>query len=286
VSGRAAAVIDRIGGETARAALGGGEETTGGAPLRIRALGSLETIVDDRRLTLDDWRSKRALRLYQYLLVCRFRWVPRDEAIEALWPDTDLDKGLNNLRQTLHVLRRTLAGDDGAGQRPDRFVRYHNEALRLEPGDGYVYDVEQCEASLQEAESLWSDGETAAAAEPLLVAERLYRGHFLAESPYEEFTADERERLRDRLLQDVGRLCAWYARHEMWEQLVPLARRSIGLDAYHEEFHQRLVEGLAGLGHRAEALEAYHQYETLMIEELDLLPSNRLKALAERLAAG
>ena len=281
---RAMAVIDRIGGETARAALGESETEAAGAPLAIRALGPLVVTVDERRLTLDDWRSKRALRLFQYLLVRRFRWVPRDEVIEALWPDTEIDKGLNNLRQTLHVLRRTLGG--GRGERADRFVRYHNEALRLEPGDGYVYDVEQCEDLLREAESLWSGGDTAAAVEPLLDAERLYRGHFLAESPYEEFTAEEREHLRDRLLQDVGRLCAWYARHGRWEELVPLARRAVGLDAYHEEFHQRLVEGLAGLGHRTEALEAYHQYETLMIEELDLLPSNRLKGLAEKLAAG
>jgi len=282
---RAAELLDRIGGGSARAALGEDETEAEGVPLRIRALGALEVDIDDRRLTLDDWRSKRALRLFQYLLVRRFRWVPRDEVIEALWPDTDLDKGLNSLRQTLHVLRRTLSGG-GKDERSDRYVRYRNEALRLEPGDGYDYDVEQCETSLRVAETLWSDGEAAAAAEPLLVAERLYRGHFLAESPYEEFTVEERERLRDRLLQDLGRLCAWYARRETWSRLVPLARRAVGLDPYHEEFHKRLVEGLAGLGHRAEALEAYHQYETLMVRELDLLPSNRLKALAERLAAG
>jgi len=282
VRARAAAVIDRIGGETARAALGADEAASAGASLAIRALGPLSVTIDERRLTLDDWRSKRALRLFQYLLVRRFRWVPRDEVIEALWPDTEIGKGLNSLRQTLHVLRRTLAG--GKETRADRFVRYHNEALRLEPGDGYAYDVEQCEDLLQEAESLWSDGDTEAAVEPLLDAERLYRGHFLAESPYEEFTAEEREHLRDRLLQDVGRLCAWYARHGKWRDLVPLARRAVALDAYHEEFHQRLVEGLAGLGHRAEALEAYHQYEKLMIEELDLLPSNRLKSLVEKIA--
>lgn len=282
---RAAAVIEHIGGAAARTALATEDEPPPGDPLSIRALGPLEVEFDGRTLVFDDWRSKRALRLFQYLLVRRFRWVPRDEIIEALWPVTELDKGSNNLRQTVYVLRRTLAGGDGDG-RADRFVRYRNEALRLEPGDGYDYDVETCEEILQEAEALWSRGEAESAAEPVLAAVRLYRGHFLAESPYEEFTAEEREQLRDRMLRDLGRLCGWYARRGMWAPLTPLARRAVALDPYHEEFHQRLVEGLAGLGHRAEALGAYHQYETLMVSELDLLPSEALKSLAERVAAG
>ena len=285
VRARAKATVERIGGAAARTVLDGEDAEADGAPLTIRALGPLEVEVDGRVLHFDDWRSKRALRLFQFLLVRRFRWVPRDEIIEALWPETDIDKGLNNLRQTLYVLRRTLAGPDGDA-RADRFARYRNEAVRLEPGEGYVYDVEDCEDLLREAEALWSKGESEAAVDPVLDAQRLYRGHFLAESPYEEFTVEEREHLRDRLLRDLGRLCGWYARREMWTPLVPLARRAVALDPYHEEFHRRLIEGLAGIGHRTEALEAYHQYETLMVRELDLLPSEALEGLAERIARG
>lgn len=274
-------VLTRIGGPAARAVLGPSEETDAATrPLAIRALGPLEVECAGRRITLKDWRSRRALRLFQFLLVRRFRWVPRDEAVEALWPDTDADRGVNNLRQTLHVLRRTL-GPDGAVH-----VAYHNESLRLDPGEGYAYDVERCESELDLAEARWSAAEAEVAAGHFMAADALYRGHFLAESPYEEFSADERERLRDRFLHDTGRHAAHLARERRWTELAPLARRAASLDPYHEEFHRRLIEALAGLGHRAEALEAYRHYEAVMVGELDLPPAPEIARLAERIAAG
>ena len=133
--------------------------------LHIKALGALEISAAGRVLKFEDWRSRRALRLFQYLLIYRFRWVPRDEIIEALWPETDPAKGLNSLRQTVFVLRNTLAGSDDAGEKTDRFISYRNEALRLDPGEGYVYDVEICEGLLQKAESCWSNGDGDAATE-------------------------------------------------------------------------------------------------------------------------
>ncbi|MCB1151708.1 bacterial transcriptional activator domain-containing protein, partial [bacterium] len=64
----------------------------------------------------------------------------------------------------------------------------------------------------------------------------------------------------------------------------PLARRAVDLDDWSEDAHHHLVRALAALGHRAEALAAYRAYETVMVRELDLLPSPRLRTLAEGLA--
>jgi len=275
---RARALLARLGApEAARPA------AAGTAGLHIQALGPLVVRCDGRELRLGGWRSKRALRLFQLLLTHRFGWVPRDLVIETLWPNCRPDRGGNNLRQTLHVLRRTLAEALGVPD-PARHVRHRRDALRLDPGDGGAYDVLEFESALAVAEAAWSAGRREEAEAAFRRADDLAVGDFLAESPYEEFAAVEREQLRDRHRRNLSRLLDDLADAGRWDDLVPLARRAVAADAWSEDAHHHLVAALAAQGHRAEALAAYRRYEAVMVRELDLLPSPRLRALAEGLA--
>ncbi len=298
---RSVQLLSRIGGDQARTVLAGlaDEHSTAGraalaaaaelghtpaVPLRISALGPLLVEVGNHELTLDRWRSARALRLFQFLIIHRFRWLPRDVILESLWPDAEPRKGVNNLRQTIHVLRKTLEpGHDTARQ--SAYVRYRNEACRLVPGESYYFDVETFEDTLSRADVAWNTEGKNAAETHLLAAVDLYRGDFLVESPYEEFAAIEREQLRDRLLRAMGRLLTLYAENDRWAKLVPLCRRALTLDRYHEEFYWHLVHAQFEQGHRHEALADYHQYEEMMTGEMDLLPSARMKALADKVVA-
>ncbi len=255
-----------------------------GTPLRIRALGPLEIAAGHRELAHGRWRSARALRLFQLLLIHRFRWVPRDVVVDTLWPETDPDKAANSLWQTIHVLRRALE-PNLARPRASSYIRLNNELCRLEPGEGYVYDVEEFEASLREAKQLLKAGR-GKAAEPLLrTAEELYHGDFLEESPYEDFVTLERERLRDELLRGTETLLEILSGGKRWPEVVPLCRRAIARDPFHESFHWHLVRAQLGLRNRREALDDYHRYEKMMQREMDLLPSARMKALADRATA-
>ena len=253
-------------------------------PMKIRALGQLEVEVGPVGLTHGTWHSARALRLFLLLLVHRFRWVPWDVLLDTLWPEAEPEKALNNLRQSIHVLRRTLEPGLPRTQ-PSRYIRFHNEACRLDPGEGRAYDVEDFEAALQKGERLWHAGRRADARAPLLEAVSRYRGDFLTESPYEEFAAAEREHLRDRALRAIERLLEVRAAAREWEELALLSRRGLALDPYRESHYQHLVLAHLHLGHRREALAGYHEYEAMMINEMGLPPSERMKALAERVIA-
>ncbi|MFH1143869.1 MAG: BTAD domain-containing putative transcriptional regulator [Candidatus Eisenbacteria bacterium] len=273
-------------GETGRAAREAIADLTGGsAPsMKIQALGELEVHAGPLRLTHGGWRSTRALRLFLLLLVHRFRWVPRDVILEALWPEAEPEKAFNNLRQTIHVLRRTLE-PDLPRTLPSRYVRFRNEACRLEPGEDHEYDVETFETTLQQGERLWHAGQRGRARAHLLEALSLYRGDFLAESPYEEFAAAEREHLRDRVLRAIERLLESRAAAREWEELALLSRRALALDPYRECHYRHLMQAHLHLGHRHEALAGYHEYEAMMVNEMGLPPSERMKSLVEQVIA-
>jgi len=299
VSVRAVDLLARIGGEEAKAALArrGREDTPAGKaageaaveiepppeiPLAIRALGPLHVAVGDRRV--EEWKSVRALRLFHLLLVHRFRWVPRDVAVEALWPDAEPAKGSNNLRQTVYLLRKTLEPDMRAS-RETGYVQFRNEAVRLDAGKDYFYDVEEFEETLRNADDKWNAGERRKTEPSYQKALEIYRGEFLAESPFEDCAAEERERLRDRFVRVVGRLLSLYAEAKRWEEIIPLCRSGISQEPYREEFYFHLVQAHGRLGNRREALADYHRYEEMMIRELDLLPSRSMKALLDQIVS-
>jgi len=268
-------------GRAARRAIEELQESCG-PPLQIRALGPFTLEVDGRTLTHGDWRSKRALKLLLLLLTHRFRWVPRDVIMEALWPDADPDKADNNLRQTVHILRRVLE-PDLKETRDSRYIRLRNESWRLDPCGRYGYDVQRFEATLREADALRDDGRPRRAADRYQKALDLYRGDFLEEARYEEFTDSEREHLRDLYLRGAAALLKLHAASRRWEVIIPLARRVLQQDPYREEFHWQLVHALLRAGYRREALEAYLEYEREVIRELGVLPSGAMRRLADEL---
>ena len=267
-------------GRTAREAAAELEHSSG-VPLQIQALGSLKVTAGRHRLTYGRWRSLRALRLFQLLLVNRFRWIPRDVIMEILWPEADLDKAVNSLRQTIRVLRRILEPDLKETSH-SRYIRFRNEACWLEPGEGYSYDVEEFEGALEKAEKIWSAGKRRPAEPHLRKAEALYRGDLLAENPYEDFIAPQRESFRDHLIWGLGRLLELHARASSWKDVIPLCRRLLKLDPYREEAYWHLIQSYVHLGNRREVLAGYHQYEEMMVREMGLLPSSRMRALADK----
>lgn len=301
---RAVEILAQIGGPRAHAALGAVVKRAKGAsasvpsaacaaeeiarvpedPLRIEALGPLRLHVRGEDCPGERWRSARALRLFQLLLVRRFRWVHKDEVIEALWPEADPEKATANLWQSVHQLRRTLE-PELAEMRESRYVRFQNDAYRLEPGDGHFYDVAEFEQTLREGETLLGADRPRAAEKMLRRAIDLYRGDFLLERPYEEFAATERENLREQLLRGLGLLVELHARTRRWADCLLLARRGLEQDPFNERFHQARVQSHLMLGHRREALARYHAYEETMMRELGMLPSAKMKALAEAITA-
>ena len=116
-----------------------------------------------------------------------------------------------------------------------------------------------------------------------MAALEVYRGDFLAESPYEEFAAPEREGLREQLLQAVVLLLGIQAQSKRWGECLPLARRGLMEDPFNETCHESLVQAQLMLGHRREALAHFHAYEETMQRELSLPPSPRMHALAQRI---
>ena len=98
--------------------------------------------------------------------------------------------------------------------------------------------------------------------EALELAARLYGGDLLAglvvqAPPFEEWLAAERERLRERAIEALARLCGHQRRVGAVEAAVDTALRLLALDPLQESIHRTLMRLYADLGRRGAALRQY-----------------------------
>ena len=148
--------------------------------VRVFALGPLR--VERGGTRIEHWGgdkagSRQAQGLFAFLYDRGEHGVAKDEVLELIWPDVDLERADLAFHRTMGGLRSTLDPDHRRGDRSA--VRFGNDRYRL--GDSIVAwsDVDAFLAALD-----------AAAADPadrvrlLEAARRLYRGEYLDDCPY------------------------------------------------------------------------------------------------------
>ncbi len=181
--------------------------------LHVYALGPLRAERDGepiRQWGGEKAGTRQAEALFAFLLDRGESGVSKDEAIELIWPDVDLDRADLAFHRTLGGLRRTL--EPGRSQREgSKAIGFSNDRYRLDQRLIAWSDVATFEQLLADA-SVATDEPTAL--EALTEARSLYRGDYVDDCPFygdSVHVEDRRELLRGRF---VDLLLAMGAHHE------------------------------------------------------------------------
>ncbi|MES2208754.1 MAG: hypothetical protein V4515_01000 [Chloroflexota bacterium] len=169
------------------------------ARLRVFALGPLR--VERAGQFIERWGgdkagTRQAQGLFAFLLDRGERGVTKDEALELIWPDMDLDRADLAFHRTMVGLRHTL--DPARDGRSSQAVRFRNDRYRLDPAIVEWSDVAAFLDHLEVAGSLSDDRARLARLEE---ARRLYRGDYMDDCPFfgdSVDVEDQRNQLRAR----------------------------------------------------------------------------------------
>jgi DNA-binding SARP family transcriptional activator len=143
--------------------------------------------------------TRQAEALFAFLLDRGERGVAKDEIIEMIWPDVDLERADLAFHRTLGGLRSTLEPGRPGGDRGTA-IAFHNDRYRLDPSLIAWSDVEAFEEEMSAAGAA-TDSETAL--RHLERARSLYRGDYLDDCPFYGDSApvdERRELLRGRFV--------------------------------------------------------------------------------------
>ncbi len=240
----------------------------------FRVLGPLEVVHDGvaKRIGSPTQRTLLAL-----LLMNPNEVVSTDRIVDVLWPDNPTE-GRRKLWFHVSKLRATLE-PDGAEDAATLETRPSGYTLRL---DLDRLDAARFERLAHDARSLLED-EPNRAAEMLRRALALWRDRPFADVLHEDAVSSEVARLDEiRVTALEERLDADLVLGRAGE-LVPELEALVAEHPFREHPHAQLMLALYRAGRHAEALAAYAQARRILVIELGIEPSERLKELQRRI---
>ncbi len=218
---------------------------------RVFLLGRFAVEVGGRAVPAASWRKRRPIEVLAALALAPGRVLHREENIDRLWPDKELEAGANNLHRALYDLRQVTSMD---------LATLDRGVARL--ADGVWVDVEAFEQAAGSA-----------AIDALTQAVELYRGALLPDDPYSDALAARREGLRQRFVDAGLRLAKLHHEAGALEPCITTLRRTLAQDPALEPAHQLLMRALAEAGRPGDALRQFGECSTALRERLDAAPS-------------
>ena len=246
-------------------------------PLDIYCLGPFQINRGLTPIAEEDWKRRKVKSLFKYVVSSRDMCASKDEVIEALWPDLDPEAASNNFYRTLHHLRRLL--DQTGGSNGGSYVLFDGGLIRLSSDLVARVDVDDFERLVSQGREKAAAGDLEAARRAWEAAVKLYRGDFLADDPYEDWTHTKRELLREIYFSTLTKLSEIHIQQRDWETAGNYLRRILALDNTREDIHFRLISCLASNGNHSEAIRQYQRCERALREELEAEPAPETKAL-------
>ncbi len=242
--------------------------TRGGTLMGIRLLGQIEAD-DGAPLALAGPTQRRVLAV---LALRRNEVVSVDQLVEAVWPDTDPPKkAAHNVRTYVHRLRTSLGslGDKvetaGGGY-----------LLRLDSGE---LDTARFEELAANATRLAKTGETIAALDIIDQAQALWRGEPLEEFGDDLWAQPDVVRLRTTaadMRTTQARLLLLAGRPNEAERVLESLIRA---EPLREEPRALMMRALYESGRHVDALRAFQEFRTYLIDEIGVEPSTSLVEL-------
>jgi predicted ATPase/DNA-binding SARP family transcriptional activator len=215
------------------------------------------------------WQQKRAAAVIKLLALESTHRLHRDQILEALWPDLDVDAGALNLRVALHHARSHLVQ---AGATRGEYLVRSGESLVLGPIEKIRVDVDAFEHAAARA---WRTADLEAIEEAL----EIYAGDLLPDDPFDDWSDHRRTGLRASYLALLGRLARLAGECGEYDRAIAALQRILGLERAQEETHVALMELLARTGRRSQALDQYRQLTAILEAEIGVKPGPTARAL-------
>jgi len=239
----------------------------------ISLLGSLEMKWKGKQLRLGKNLSSKMLHLLLILLYSRETGIRREQLLEQLYMDSDVEQASNSLRAILFRLRRSLVA---AGLPEGEYITTKGGIYRWQPDQVEVeLDVEKFQNRALEG---FAEKNPERKEQLLAEACSLYRGEFLPSMIGDNWVAAANWKYQEiyfKCLRGLGRLWKPQGRYQ---ELLVHCEQALAHYPY-EEWQVMKMECLIGMKEYRRALEYYEQVAAQCQAEFGMMPPEAMTRL-------
>ena len=249
-------------------------------PLWCRFFGRFEVFCGNEVIALP--KSTKTLRILKYLLASPERSVPRDFLMDWLWPESDFVRARYSVNTVVCSLRK-LFSSLSPTLAPLDCILLEQDHYRLSPNICVVSDKDEFDARYKRGCQLERDQWVSEAITEYDGATALYKGEFLSEDLYEEWTLIERQRLDSAYIYMLERIATYHRINSTFRESMEACYRILAKYPCQESSHRLLMECYFELGLRAQALRQYKLCEKILRRRYSVAPSSQTKTLYRQL---
>lgn len=227
--------------------------------LQLKCLGNFYLAWEDKEPI--KWRSEKTKEMFVFLLHNRGRIITKEEILDQLWPDEDLEKAMRLLYNGSYYIRKAL---EEYGVKPHQVNVESYYCLKI----GEVeLDVERFKA--------FEKGMTTNTVSQLEEMEALYSGGYLEYEDY-QWAYKERQALSALYQECLMRLSKLYMDNEQNVLAEKRLLKAYEINPYEEKIVEQLLKFYIKIGDKSRGVRCFQSFATLMKEELRVKPSEKL----------
>lgn len=243
--------------------------------LEIITLGKFQVKRGDEILSHDSNRSSRVWELFKYFLANRQRGIVPELALEDLWPDQEYTDPRGAMRALIFRLRKTLSSSSSKD-----YIKYYQGTYYWNPDNKYRLDIEEFEKLIQQA-MLLKDTYPYEAEKMLFDAIQLYKGEFLPESFYSQWSIPIRNRYYSLCLQAGLDLIELLNKRNDYAAIINICEKLLITHPYEEEINLHYLEALLREGRTQQAQNHYTYISKKFYQDLGIKPSTAIQNIMQ-----
>ncbi len=235
------------------------------ADLKIYTLGKFNLELDGQLIS-DNWGRDKAIQLFQFFLISRNRTaLHKEQIIDRLWEEDGSDQ---DFKVSLHGINKVLEPNKKTRGQSKYFIRQ---------GSSYKMNLDHVWIDSQTMESLIEIGNASLSNQPDVAMEafeqavKLYKGVFLPNRIYEDWTTTEREKLQMLALSAHISLAS-HLLEDQTNEAIRLMEEALNIDHTWEEAYRIQMMGHMLNGNRPQALRTYKKCVEVLEEEFGISP--------------
>lgn len=246
------------------------------AALEIQILGDFRIAIGGHVLERPAWRLRKAESLVKLLAATSGHRLHREQILEALWPEANLQVAAAAFYQALHFARRALE-PDLVDRHGSAFLSLNRNVLELRaPGKLWI-DADEFEDAAAIARAT-GDPET------YHRAIGLYSGDLLPDDLYEDSVAARRQQLRYLCLDLLAELAHRLQSVGDFNGASAALERALQIEPASGEIYVALMRFYALAGMRERALLQYRRLSDVLAREVGAQPDPKTRQLYEDIA--
>ena len=242
--------------------------------LKVHTLGSFEVWSGEEKIQFTRKVKQKPLDLLKTIIALGGAAISERAITDMLWPEAEGDAAHSAFATTLHRLRQ-LAGSE-------KVLELKNGKLTLDTHYCWV-DAWALEAALKRVEVSVKSGCAASELKHIDRALGLYKGDFLASDSDMPWTAQARDRLKERMCKTLLKAAERLISSGKAIQAAEYLQSGMAIDDCAEGLYQKLLELHIAAGRRREADALYEKLRERLWASLAVEPAPATKAIIKSL---